>query len=138
MEIFKDMTMSLKLLFEIEKDFLIMTRTLIRPGSGNTENATESRMNIPINSFSQEKLEQIFETFWADSSGANSQVYYSTSYIVNKDRMASMISNKSDTNYCLNIGSMSFDWAPDDNLYVYSDPRLSKFYPVECILTIFV
>lgn len=131
MEVVKDLSVYLKINFEIKSSHIILTRELFKAKANNHNQLTspsinESRLNIPLSSFNQQGLEEILETFWVGSTGGDSQVYYSTSYIVNKDRVASMISNKSDTNYCLNIGSMCFDWSPDDNLYVYSDPRLSK------------
>lgn len=121
----------LTICFELEGQSLMMASRFenLRSSSDSGETApSNSKLNIPFSMVKQDNIEEILYRFFPQIGQANSQFFNMNSFQINREKMPSFTSIKSDQNYCLSASSVCFDWSPDDNLFVYNNPRLSKAF----------
>jgi hypothetical protein len=85
-----------------------------------------SKLNLPISMVKPDTIEELLGSFFPQIGHGNSQVINFNSFQINREKMPSFASVKSELNYCLGVSSVCFDWSPDDNLFVHNNPRLSK------------
>ena len=126
-DLHKEPSFNVSLKFSFHDYYLILEIFIFRVQDSPSKRPA-NRINIPNESITIDRLESILENVWSNSSQRIIDTFanLSTSFVMRKDRLNSINSTKSDSDYCLNIGSVVFDWSPRDNLYVHSDKRLSK------------
>lgn len=120
-----DNSVSLNIECHKENDQIIMAvhginRSLLAP-----KRTPIQRLNINPKLFTYTLIASLLDEhvnmmFWFNSRSNLSNVGYS--FLVKRSIDSSKIG---ESKACINTGLSNFDWAPDDQIYVYSNPKLS-------------